>query len=116
MSRRPSLLACLRLALLAMLMLGACLQPALAAACDVEDARVALDADAGPAADAGNAGDAGDCCDNPACGDCCLHAVASLPRLQSGMPFAPPCIAVAPLRPGTPRAVYPVDSRPPIVA
>lgn len=111
MLRRPSLFACLRMVLLAMLMLGACVQPALAAACDVEDARIALDAGNAIHADTG---EAGDCCTNPACGDCCLHAVASLPAVTHASPLIPGAgivaTPVARVRP----ADYPVDSRPPI--
>ncbi|GHC02508.1 hypothetical protein [Thermomonas carbonis] len=111
MSRRTSLLACLRMVLLAMLMLGTCLQPVLAAACDVEDVRIVFDHDADAAS---TADDAGDCCANPACGDCCLHATAQLPATQ---------LLMTGLRPGncsTPTCLdfassdESVDQRPPI--
>jgi hypothetical protein len=108
----------LRLALMVMLALGSCLQPALAAACDIEDARIALDGGSAGAvmvaADVGHAGAAGDCCANPACGDCCLHAAATLPASPRAMVFAPPPAVGAPLRIARTASVYPVDSRPPI--
>lgn len=118
MSRRPPLSAFLRLILMVMLALGSCLQPALAAACDIEDARIALDGGAAGAvmvaADAGHADGAGDCCANPACGDCCLHAAATLPASPQAMAFALPPVVGAPLRIARAASVYPVDSRPPI--
>lgn len=118
MSRRPPLFAFLRLALIAMLALGSCLQPALAAACDIEDARIALDGGAARAVmvavDAGHGDGAGDCCANPACGDGCLHAAATMPASPQAMAFALPTVVGAPLRIARAASVYPVDSRPPI--
>lgn len=104
----------LRLALMGLLMLGICLQPVLAAACDVEDARVALDAgtDAAVAADAADG--SRDCCNSPACGDCCLHAAATLPAIPQAMAFAAVRMPSPPLRAGIAASAYPVDSRPPI--
>lgn len=115
---RPSpLRTCLRLVLLAMLVFGMCLQPVLAAACDIEDVRSALDHDAGEAANAEHgerSGVPGDCCANPACGDCCLHATASLPAAPHTMAIVAPRACAMPLRVGFAPGDYPVDSRPPI--
>ena len=74
MPRRASSIAIVRLALMAVLMLGIFLPPAFAAVCDIEDVQVALDQGTGAAAAA--AADPTDaskgnsvCCANPACGD-----------------------------------------------
>lgn len=115
MSRRPPLSVFLRLALMVVLALGSCLQPALAAACDIEDARIVLDGgNAGAVMAAPDAGHAGDCCANPACGDCCLHAAATLPASPQALAFAPPPAVGAPPRIVRAASIYPVDSRPPI--
>lgn len=117
MPRRPPLLAWLHLLLLGGLLIGVCLQPALAAACEAADARIALGQESGTAltvADEGHAGDAGGCCASPACGACCLHATASLPPQPLMLPASPTHACVAPRRAGPAIARYPVDSRPPI--
>ncbi len=117
MPRRAPLRACLRLVLLAMLILGVCLQPTFAAACDVEDARIAFEHGAETAlsaADGDRTGDPADCCANPACGDCCLHATASLPAIPQTSPLSAPRVCGAPLPDGFAPCDYPVDSRPPI--
>ena len=116
MSRRAPIAKFLHRVLLVLLMLGACLQPALAAACDVEDLRGA--APAGHAmvvatADR-HAGQAGDCCANPACDDCCLHATAFPPQ---ALRVIAPAIASAhpiPLAADFRSSDDPVDIRPPI--
>ena len=118
MSRRPPLSVLLRLALMLVLALGSCLQPVFAAACDIEDVRIALEGgDAGAvvsAADAGHMGDGDDCCANPACGDCCLHAVATLSTLSQATVLAAAHVDDAAMRITDPASIYPVDSRPPI--
>ena len=122
-----------RLLLTAWLVLGLLLQPVMAAACDVGDARQALAAqdDARQAGDGAGARDRDgsahpaqegaqvpgdpDCCANPACGDCCLTATATLPA-RAPLVHAPPapgpfvhgCVAVAPRR-------VPVENPPPIL-
>ena len=132
-SRRPChvsarRLSWLRALLAAWLLLGLALQPALAAACDIGDASRALAGEAGnaapPAADdaaqsavqADGADGVGsnDCCANPACGDCCLTATASLPAqalavhvMPGTMPGMHPAGAFAPRQ-------TPVDNPPPI--
>lgn len=118
MLRRLPLPVLLRLALLVLLALGSCLQPVLAAACDIEDARIALEAGSTravlSAADAGHTGD-DDRCGNPACGDCCLHAAVTLPTVLRTLAFEQASIVLTPLRCIDIMSTYPVDSRPPIV-
>lgn len=116
MSRRAPIAKFLHRVLLVLLMLGACLQPALAAACDVEDLR-----DAAPAGHAmvvatadRHAGQAGDCCANPACGDCCLHATAFPPHVLRVVAPALHDTHPAPLAVEFRASDYPVDIRPPI--
>lgn len=117
MPRRAPLAASflIRWALLLVLAVGTCVQPVLAAACEAGDAGAAFAAAAGqPAvdADAGAGGD--DCCDGQACGDCCLHATASLqppPAVAAALPRAAPAVAPAPRRPAHDA---PVEIRPPI--
>lgn len=111
MSRPPSLLACLRVVLMAMLMLGTCLQPVFAAACDVEDVRIAFDHDANAAS---TSDDAGDCCANPACGDCCLHATAQLPTASVVLSGLRPANATTPTCIDFASSDASVDQRPPI--
>lgn len=118
MLRRLPLPVLLRLALLVLLALGSCVQPVLAAACDIEDARIALQAGSTHAvlraADAGHTGD-DDRCGNPACGDCCLHAAVTLPAALRTLAFEHVAIVLTPLRCVAVMSTYPVDSRPPIV-
>lgn len=114
MLRRAPLANCLRMVLMAMLLLGLCLQPVFAAACDIEDVRIVLDHDGGATPDADNDGGAADCCANPACSDGCLHAAASLPAAQAVL-FPPPtsrCTAPACLE--FTSSDLPVNHRPPI--
>ncbi len=117
MPRRASPTAFFRMALIAMLALGLCLQPVLAAACEIEDVQTALDQGAGAASvgsDADAAGGASDCCVNAACGDCCLHATASAPGERvAGVPAMPGIAVMAPTS-EVRASDYPVDIRPPI--
>lgn len=115
MLRCPPVLACLRLALMVMLLVGVCLQPVLVLACEVEDARAALDGGAGTEAPS-QPGEPGDCCDNPACGDCCMHAPATVAEPARSLPFFPQRAGPAPVHCAVISAHYPVDSRPPIDA
>lgn len=112
-----------RLVLVALLLLGQLLTPAVATHCDIGDAfasgngrAVALVGDSAPAGAAGaGAPDGGGCCDG-GCIDCCLHAspvLASQPRVQ-----APSLVSSVPV-PRSPSVVpgnYPVDVRPPIAS
>lgn len=118
MSRRRSHPSLFRIVLAALLALGLCLQPVLAAACDVEDVRVALDG-GGPALSGlhdDGAGSAGDCCANPACGDCCLHATATLPAAIVATVPVLRIGGVMPPRTDFRPSDYPVDVRPPIAS
>ena len=116
MSRRPPLLACLRLALLAMLMLGLCLQPVLAAVGEAHEV-VAHAANADPQGQSGV--DADDMGGDPAGADesplhdlmhfahCCGQVSTVLP------PGLPKLVAQAPLRmPGGDVASLPLAKRP----
>lgn len=116
MPRRASLANCLRMAFMAMLLLGLCLQPVFAAACDVEDVRIALDQDHdGEPASTTDADDgSADCCANPACSDGCLHAAASLPAAQAALAMLPSRTCIAPAWIDVAPSDYPVDQRPPI--
>lgn len=115
-------LSWLRLLLSAWLLLGLALQPVLAAACDIGDAGNALAGERDQAAQSatsmpdqpGAANSADDCCANPACGDCCLTATASLPAqalalrpMPRATPAAHPDDAFAPRQ-------TPVENPPPI--
>lgn len=117
MSRRVSSLALFRIAMMALLMLGICLQPAFAAVCDLEDVQVVLDQSAAAAAavdrTGGSQGNSA-CCANPACGGCCLHA--AVPDANAMVVRAPtvPGIAVTALTSEVRTSDYPVDVRPPI--
>lgn len=116
MPRHASISVFLHRALLVLLMLGACLQPAMAAVCDVQDARVfaSQQVDAVASVDRAHAGDAGDCCANPACSDCCLHATAfpaqSTPAIASALPTMHFVMLATDFR----SSDEPVDIRPPI--
>ena len=114
MLRRASLANCLRMAFMAMLLLGLCLQPVFAAACDVEDVRIALDHDGGAASTTDDDGGAADCCANPACSDGCLHAAASLPAEQAMLAVSPSRAGIAPVWLDFTSSDQPVDHRPPI--
>lgn len=116
MPRHASLSDFLRRALLALLILGASLQPAFAAVCDLGNERAFAfqGADTTTSADGDHADAAGDCCANPSCSDCCLHATAfpsqAAPAIASVMPTMQP----VPLATGFRSSDYPVDIRPPI--
>ncbi|MCC7097132.1 MAG: hypothetical protein IT472_08135 [Thermomonas sp.] len=119
MPRRASSIAIVRLALMAVLMLGIFLPPAFAAVCDIEDVQVALDQSTGAAAAA--AADPTDasqgnsvCCANPACGGCCLHAAVPDANAVVVAARAVPGLAVAALVSAVRTSGYPVDIRPPI--
>lgn len=108
-------LAMLRIVLCALIALGLCLQPVLAAACDVEDAATMLeDGVYATSAHADGAGGSGDCCTNPACSDCCLHATASVPCSALSVTMPAPVHAATPLPDDMRPSDYPVDIRPPI--
>lgn len=119
MPRRASSIAIVRLALMAVLMLGIFLPPAFAAVCDIEDVQVALDQGTGTAAAAaadptdGSQGNSV-CCANPACGGCCLHAAVPDANAVVVAARAVPGIEVTALVSEVRTSDYPVDVRPPI--
>ena len=115
MSRPANPVAMFRIVLCALLALGLCLQPVLAAACDVEDATTVIQ-DGVSVSDthADDAGGSGDCCTNPACSDCCLHATASVPYTALAVVVPMPAHANTPLPDDVRPSDYPVDIRPPI--
>lgn len=108
MLRRAPIAAFLHRTLLILLMLGACLQPAMAAVCDIEDARNFA------AQDAGDAGTGNDCCANPACSDCCLHATAFPAQAVTAVVSPMPMLQCIPLTTDFRYSDDPVDIRPPI--
>ena len=117
MLRRAPIAAFLHRTLLILLMLGACLQPAMAAVCDIEDARNFAAQDAAVTATAQDAGDAGtgnDCCANPACSDCCLHATAFPAQAVTAVVSPMPMLQCIPLTTDFRYSDDPVDIRPPI--
>ncbi len=118
MSPRAALNACLRLLLSLLLVCAMVVQPALAAACDLNDARVALGVDAGTEtiALAGSSDDrsTGDCCGGRTCGHCCLQLMAPVPvRVQVGVAL-PQSTAMSALAIWHTPTHYPVSQRPPI--
>lgn len=114
MPRRASFANCLRTVFMAMILLGLCLQPVFAAACDIEDVRIVLDHEDGAASDADTDDGAADCCANPACSDGCLHAAASLPARQAMLSPSPSSVCTARLWLDFTSSDQPVDHRPPI--
>jgi hypothetical protein len=114
MLRRTAFANCLRMVFMAMLLLGLCLQPVFAAACDVEDVRVAFDHEGGPGPDTDTDGGAAECCANPACSDGCLHAAASLPTEQAKLAVSPSRTGTAPVWLDFTSSDQPVNHRPPI--
>lgn len=115
MSRPVKPVTMLRIVLCALLAFGLCLQPVLAAACDVEDATTLIQDGLSVSGTHGDtAGGADDCCANPACGDCCLQATASMPHTALAVPMSLPGQASTPLPDDVRSSDYPVDIRPPI--
>lgn len=114
MLRRAPLANCLRMVLMTMLLLGLCLQPVFAAACDIEDVRIVLDHDDGTSSPMDDDGGAADCCANPACSDGCLHAAASLPTSQAMLSPPPSSVCIAPRSLDFTSSDQPVNHRPPI--
>ncbi len=102
----------LRTMLMAMLALGLCLQPVLAAACEIADATQAADSTSGE--DQGTAAGQDECCPNQACSDCCLHATATFDPIRVSVSSVPDAVHVPPPSSGPPPSDYPVAIRPPI--
>lgn len=120
--RRPGGFAWSRLVLIAVLLLGQILTPAVATHCDVGDALAAAEeraatplSDMTPAAATDIDSPDGGCCDG-GCIDCCLHAS---PVLSPSSRLPAPSLASSVPLPRAPAVVpgdYPVDVRPPIAS
>lgn len=117
-SRRRPLPRCLHALALLVLALGLLARPLMAAACDIEDARVAVASGQGIAVDSAvrDVGD-DDCCAGIECGECCAPVPLGTPALARLAAYVPVSPHMLPEPSGRFEPVaYPVDSRPPIDA